>query len=69
MDKIFFIGLILGIVFFIVGMFFKGVNLFVLGNLVVILIIIVGIVGVVVIVFFLNEIKRVLKLFGVLFKE
>src|SRR6476646_9893158 len=62
MDKTYFIGLI-------VGMFFKGVNPSVLGNPDAILIIIVGTVGAVVIAFPSNEIKRVPKLFGVLFKE
>ncbi len=69
MDKTSFIGLILGIASLIVGMFFKGVNPSVLGNPAAILIIIVGTVGAVVIAFPSNEIKRVPKLFGVLFKE
>ncbi len=42
MDKTSFIGLILGTVSLIVGMFFKGVNPSVLGNPAAILIIIVG---------------------------
>ncbi|AZB44811.1 flagellar motor protein MotA [Bacillus sp. FJAT-42376] len=69
MDKTTLIGLVLGIIGVGVGMVMKGVNLSVLINPAAILIIIVGTAAAVVTAFPADEIKRVPKLFGVLFKE
>ncbi|MCU9612397.1 flagellar motor stator protein MotA [Caldibacillus lycopersici] len=69
MDKSSIIGVIFGIVAIGVGMVLKGVSPEVLVNPAAILIIILGTIASVVIAFPLNEIKRVPKLFGILFKE
>lgn len=63
------IGLVLGFVALLVGMQMKGVPLDQLNNMAAILIILVGTLAAVVIAFPMNELKRVPKLFGVLFKE
>ncbi|MBE1555877.1 flagellar motor stator protein MotA [Sporosarcina limicola] len=62
-------GLILGFVALIVGMAMKGVTPDNLFNVAAILIIIFGTIASVIIAFPMNELKRVPKLFGVLFKE
>ncbi len=62
-------GLILGITALVLGMFLKGAALSNLFNMAAILIIIFGTIASVVIAFPMNEIKRVPKLFGVIFKE
>ncbi|WP_432360875.1 flagellar motor stator protein MotA [Sporosarcina sp. UB5] len=62
-------GLILGFVALFVGMAMKGVTPDSLLNTAAILIIIVGTIAAVVIAFPMKEIKRVPKLFGILFKE
>ncbi|MFE8701456.1 flagellar motor stator protein MotA [Cytobacillus sp. FJAT-54145] len=69
MDKTSLIGLILGIIAVGVGMVFKGVSPSALVNPAAILIIILGTVAAVTIAFPTNEIKRVPKLFGIIFKE
>lgn len=69
MDKTSLIGVILGFLAVGVGMIFKGVNPSVLINPAAILIIIVGTIAAVTIAFPTNEIKKVPKLFGILFKE
>lgn len=69
MDKTSLIGIILAIIAVGVGMVFKGVSPAVLLNPAAILIILVGTVAAVVIAFPASEIKRVPKLFGILFKE
>ena len=69
MDKTSFIGIILGIVAVGVGVVLKGVSLASLFVPAAILIIIVGTVAAVVTAFPIEEIKRVPKLFGILFKE
>ncbi|MGD6817503.1 flagellar motor stator protein MotA [Metabacillus sp. 113a] len=69
MDKTSLIGLVLGVVGVGVGMVMKGVSPAVLLNPAAILIIIVGTIAAVVTAFPMDEIKRVPKLFGVLFKE
>lgn len=69
MDKTSFIGIILGIVAVGVGVVLKGVSLASLFVPAAILIIIVGTVAAVVTAFPVEEIKRVPKLFGILFKE
>jgi chemotaxis protein MotA len=69
MDKTSLIGVILGVIAVVVGMFFKGVPPSALVNLAAILIILVGTVGAVTIAFPTNEIKKVPKLFGIIFKE
>lgn len=69
MDKTSLIGLILGLIAIGVGMVFKGVSPDVLINPAAILIIILGTAAAVTIAFPTSEIKRVPKLFGVLFKE
>ena len=69
MDKTSFIGIILGIVAVGVGVVLKGVSLASLFVPAAILIIIVGTVAAVVTAFPMEEIKRVPKLFGILFKE
>lgn len=63
------IGLILAFVALIAGMYFKGVTPDVLINPAAILIIIVGTIAAVTIAFPMKELKRVPKLFGILFKE
>ncbi|UII56505.1 flagellar motor stator protein MotA [Cytobacillus spongiae] len=69
MDKTSLIGLILGFLAVGIGMFFKGVSPVALINPAAILIILVGTAGAVTIAFPTTEIKRVPKLFGILFKE
>ncbi|KRG12663.1 flagellar motor stator protein MotA [Lederbergia galactosidilytica] len=69
MDKTTLIGLIMGIVAVGVGMVMKGVSISALLNPAAILIIIVGTAASVVIAFPTSEIKRVPKLFGIIFKE
>lgn len=69
MDKTSLIGLILGIIAVGVGMVLKGVEFTALINPAAILIILVGTVAAVTIAFPTSEIKRVPKLFGILFKE
>lgn len=63
------IGLVLGIVALFVGMIMKGVTPDALLNMAAILIIIAGTIASVVIAFPMSELKRVPKLFGVIFKE
>ena len=63
------IGIILGFVALLVGMFFKGVTPTALLNPAAILIILVGTVAAVTIAFPMNELKRVPKLFKLIFKE
>lgn len=63
------VGLIVGVVALLVGMTLKGVTPDALLNPAAILIIIVGTIGAVVIAFPMDELKRVPKLFGVIFKE
>lgn len=69
MDKTSIIGIILAFIAIGVGMVMKGVSLDVLINPAAILIIILGTAAAVIIAFPTDEIKRVPKLFGVLFKE
>ncbi|MCP3738234.1 flagellar motor stator protein MotA [Rossellomorea sp. BNER] len=69
MDKTSFIGVILGIIAVGAGMVLKGVSVQALWNIPAILIIILGTIATVVIAFPTNEIKKVPKLFGILFKE
>ncbi|ANB59923.1 flagellar motor stator protein MotA [Anoxybacteroides amylolyticum] len=69
MDKTSIIGIILGIIAVGVGMYFKGVNPSVLINPAAFLIIIVGTAASVSIAFPTRDIKRLPKLFGVIFKE
>lgn len=69
MDKTSLIGLILGFVAVGVGMVLKGVDLHALANPAAILIILAGTAATVIIAFPTSEIKRVPKLFGVIFKE
>lgn len=69
MDKTSLIGLILGFIAVGVGMFFKGVSPAALINPAALLIILVGTAGAVTIAFPTDEIKRVPKLFGIIFKE
>ena len=61
-------GLVLGFAALLVGMAMKGVPMENLFNMAAILIIIVGTIAAVVIAFPMHELKRVPKLFGVLFK-
>lgn len=63
------VGLVLGITALLIGIFLKGVALKSLLNLAAILIIIFGTVASVIIAFPMNELKRVPKLFGIIFKE
>jgi len=63
------IGLVLGIVALFVGMVMKGVAASSLLNVAAILIIIGGTMAAVMIAFPMNELKRVPKLFGIIFKE
>lgn len=69
MDKTSLIGVILGIIAIGVGMVLKGVSLTALLNPAALLIIILGTIASVVIAFPTSEIKKVPKLFGILFKE
>ena len=69
MDKTSLIGIILGLIAVFVGMVLKGVSLSALINPAAILIIIVGTVAVVVTAFPTSEIKRVPKLFKIIFTE
>lgn len=69
MDKTSLFGVILGCIAVGVGMVFKGVQISVLVNPAALLIIFVGTIAAVTIAFPTSEIKRVPKLFGVLFKE
>ncbi|MBE4909542.1 flagellar motor stator protein MotA [Bacillus luteolus] len=69
MDKTSLIGIILGILAVGVGMAYKGVSPVALLNPAAILIILLGTVAAVTIAFPTKEIKRIPKLFGVLFKE
>ncbi|WP_342506323.1 flagellar motor stator protein MotA [Sporosarcina sp. FSL K6-2383] len=62
-------GLIIGFVALFVGMILKGVTPDSLLNVAAILIIVFGTIASVVIAFPMNEIKRVPKLFGIIFKE
>lgn len=69
MDKTTIIGLFLGIIAVGLGMVLKGVDLIALANPAAILIILLGTAATVIIAFPTNEIKRIPKLFGILFKE
>lgn len=69
MDKTSLIGIVLAIIAVGVGMVFKGVSPSVLANPAALLIIILGTIAAVVIAFPTSEIKKVPKLFGVIFKE
>ncbi|WOV86633.1 flagellar motor stator protein MotA [Sporosarcina oncorhynchi] len=69
MDKSTVFGLITGFVALLVGMTLKGVTPDKLFNVAALLIIILGTIASVVIAFPMKEIKRVPKLFGVIFKE
>ncbi|MGQ4664865.1 flagellar motor stator protein MotA [Metabacillus halosaccharovorans] len=69
MDKTSLIGLVLAAIAVGVGMFMKGVSPVVLINPAALLIIILGTAAAVVIAFPTSEIKKVPKLFGVIFKE
>lgn len=69
MDKTSLIGVVLGVVAVFVGMVLKGVGLSALINPAAILIIIFGTIAAVVTAFPISEIKRVPKLFKILFKE
>jgi chemotaxis protein MotA len=69
MDKTSVIGIFLGFIAIGVGMYFKGVHFIVLANPAAILIIILGTIAAVTIAFPSYEIKKVPKLFVVLFKE
>lgn len=69
MDKTSIIGIILGIIAVGVGMYLKGVNPSVLINPAAFLIILVGTMASVTVAFPIREIKKIPKLFGVLFKE
>lgn len=63
------IGLVIGIVALVVGMVMKGVMLESLFNMAAVLIIFLGTAASVIIAFPTSELKRVPKLFGILFKE
>lgn len=69
MDKTTWIGVILGIIAVVLGMFLKGVGLGVLVNPAAVMIIIVGTVASVLIAFPVSEVKRIPKIMGVIFKE
>lgn len=69
MDKTSIIGIILGLIAVFVGMILKGVPATALINPAAFLIIIVGTIAAVTVAFPMNEIKRVPKLFGIIFKE
>ncbi|ASV66513.1 flagellar motor stator protein MotA [Cytobacillus sp. FSL W7-1323] len=69
MDKTTWIGVILGIIAVVLGMFLKGVGLGVLVNPAAVMIIIVGTVASVLIAFPVSEVKRIPKIMSVIFKE
>ncbi|MBO8156350.1 MAG: flagellar motor stator protein MotA [Bacillaceae bacterium] len=69
MDKTSLIGLILGLIAVFVGMMLKGVGMVSLINPAAFLIIILGTIGAVTIAFPANEIKKVPKLFKIIFRE
>lgn len=69
MDKTSIIGIIIGVLAITVGMYLKGVNFIALENPAAILIIIFGTIASVTIAFPTNEIKRVPKLFKIIFTE
>ncbi|RLQ94481.1 flagellar motor stator protein MotA [Falsibacillus albus] len=69
MDKTSVIGIVLGILAIGLGMFFKGLSPSVLINPAAIMIIIVGTIAAVTIAFPSSDLKKVPKLFGILFKE
>ncbi|HLQ72973.1 MAG TPA: flagellar motor stator protein MotA [Bacillota bacterium] len=69
MDRTTFIGIILGVVAVGLGMVLKGVSLVALVNPAAILIIFIGTAAAVLIAFPMHTIKKVPKLFGVIFKE
>lgn len=69
MDKTSLIGVVLGLVAILVGMVFKGVSPVALVNPAAFMIIVLGTVAAVVTAFPTSEIKKVPKLFGVIFKE
>jgi len=69
MDKTSIIGLIIGVIAIGVGMVLKGVSPIVIINPAALLIIVLGTIATVTIAFPTSEIKKVPKLFGVLFKE
>lgn len=69
MDIATLIGLVLALVGVFVGMVLKGVGLGVLFNPAALLIILLGTMGAVIIAFPFSEIKKVPKLFGMIFKE
>lgn len=69
MDKATLIGLVLALIGVFVGMVLKGVGFGVLVNPAALLIIFLGTAGAVIIAFPFDEIKKVPKLFGIIFKE
>ncbi|MEC2077345.1 flagellar motor stator protein MotA [Metabacillus fastidiosus] len=69
MDKTSLIGLVLAVIAVGVGMVMKGVSVSALGNPAALLIIILGTIAAVVIASPTSEVKRIPKLFGILFKE
>lgn len=69
MDKSTVVGLIIGFAALLAGIYLKGVQLMALLNPAAILIIIFGTIATVVIGFPTNELKRIPRLFGVIFKE
>lgn len=69
MDKTTWIGVLLGIIAVVLGMFLKGVGMGVLVNPAAVLIILVGTVASVLIAFPVSEVKRIPKIMGVIFKE
>ncbi|QGQ46389.1 flagellar motor stator protein MotA [Metabacillus sediminilitoris] len=69
MDKTSLLGIILALVAVGVGMVLKGVPLSALANVPALLIIILGTIAAVTIAFPSNELKKVPKLFGIIFKE
>lgn len=69
MDLSTIVGLVIGIAALLVGMVMKGVAISSLFNMAAILIIIFGTIACVVIAFPMSELKRIPKLFGILFKE
>jgi chemotaxis protein MotA len=69
MDKTSIIGILLAVIAVGVGMVYKGVSLDVLINPAALLIILLGTAAAVIIAFPANEIKRIPKLFGVLFTD
>ncbi|MGG3802536.1 flagellar motor stator protein MotA [Metabacillus fastidiosus] len=69
MDKTSLIGLVLAVIAVGVGMVMKGVSVSALGNPAALLIIVLGTIAAVVIASPTSEVKRIPKLFGILFKE